>query len=205
MYSLVLLPLVGCTNVKWSTTQTCTYGPTGLTTCTTSVTVGNGPTAPPIQKNDFEANAPESFTVIASAPASNFTVASNDPAQATFTAVTDTGYTASVTVNLQQVASTTDPVNPGDAVFTWAVVDSPQLDTWVQNVTANTSATLQLSGTSTLPLQSYAIPGIYTLSTEYNGPESGVIGPAESTINIPSSSPCGPDQHIKCIIPPTNS
>jgi hypothetical protein len=201
----LMLPLTGCSNVKWSATVSCSENTqTGVTTCTESVTVGS-PTPPSQPKpqlalSDFEANPPQSFTVIGNAPASNFVVNTSTPAQSTFTAITDTGYTATVTVDLQRVTSTTAPVNPGDAVFTWAVVNSPQLQAWVANVQSNTVSTLQLSGSNVLPLLSLGNAGTYTITGEINANSTGVLNAGSSTIGI--TSPCGPDPHVKCTEPP---
>jgi hypothetical protein len=104
-----------------------------------------------VEPTDLQANPPSSFTIIASAPASKFALNTNSPAQTTLTAVTDTGYTASVTVNLEQVESTTAPVNEGDAVYTWAVPNNEAVSTWVQQISENTVNTVQLSSSSGLP------------------------------------------------------
>ena len=182
---------------------------TGAVSCTYSVSGGNGPSptkpAPQLALSDFEASPATSFTLIASAPASNFIVNRNQPAQSTITATTDTGYTASVTVDLQQVTSTTLPVNPGDAVYTWSVVNSPQLEAWTQNIEANTISTLQISGSSGLPLLPLGNPGLYTISGQINSNATGLLGIGSSAIGLAPSGPkCGSNCPVQPDQPPTN-
>ena len=140
---LTLLPLDGCGKTTYSLSCSINTS-TGQTTCTLGIAYSTQAVGDFLNFANNVSSSPSSYTVIASAPATYFSLNPNIPPQSTFTAVTDTGYTSTITVNLQAVPSTTPPVNPGDAVFTFAVVGSDALNAWVANVAANTVSTLQI-------------------------------------------------------------
>jgi hypothetical protein len=140
------------------------------------------------------------FTQIVSANAINFTPNPTSPAQATITASTDTGYQSSITANLEQVTSTTSPVNSGDAVYTYAIssADETAVNNWINTVANNSSANATLTATSNVPLTSAGIGGTYI--TTGQGNVVGSTGPLTigSATTIVPNNPCGTGVHTKC-------
>lgn len=193
----MMLTTTGCPKVAdtITTTYTESCGPSGCTytfTISNSINI-NGPTAPPKPQAS-------QFTSIVSANAANFTPNPVSPAQATISATTDQGYSSSITVNLEQVASTTAPVNSGDAVYTYAVssADTTAVNNWVNTVANNSTANATLTATSIIPLASAGIGGTYTTTGQGN-----VVG-ATAPLTIGSgtvviqNNPCGTGTHTKC-------
>jgi hypothetical protein len=200
----MMLTTTGCPKVSGTITTTYTEtqscGPAGCTTTITFTVGGNinigggtgGTTPPKPQASDF--------TSIVSANAANFTPSPLSPAQATLSATTDQGYTSSITVNLEQVASTTAPVNSGDAVYTYAIssADTTAVNNWVNTVASNSNATANMTASTTVPLASAGIGGSYT--TTGQGNTTGATAPltiGSGTVII-ANNPCGTGTHTKC-------
>ncbi len=151
-----------------------------------------------LSPTDFEQNSPTSFTIIANAPSGAFALDPNSPAQSTLTATTDTGYTSSVTVTLQQVTSTTVPVSNGDTVYTWSVPSTTALANWQQAVASHTTNSMQVTISSGLPLLSTA-SGTYTIPVQINSNATGVMDEGSTSITVPQTNmSCGYPSYRWC-------
>lgn len=181
---------------RGSVTETCGGGKPCQTSGTGSVmiTIKNNMVVSGLDPSTLASLSPSDFTTITSLDASNFSPNTSSPAQATLTASTDTGYSSSITVNLQQVASSTPPVNTGDAVHTYAVSDANlgQVTAWLQQVSNNTSSAAQITSVASLPMNSAGNPGTYTLSGQANSNSTGLVSVGSATMTVaPPSNDCG--------------
>lgn len=195
----ILFGTTGCPHTSvtasGSYSETCGGGKpcSTTTTGTVSVTIGGTSKVSGLDPGTIASLSPSEFTTITSVPASNFLPNPNSPAQSTLTASTDTGYSSSITINLQQVTSTTPPVNSGDAVYTYGIVSSAdsQVTQWLQQVAANTNATAEITSVSNLPMTSLGNPGSYTLSGQANSNLTGLVNVGSSTLTVPANNGCG--------------
>lgn len=192
---LALLALTGCTrSVKASVSANSNGVVTG--TVSMSWTVKSQIAVANVSPSDLGQNPATSFAIIVNAPSDAFAVNPNSPAQTTLTATTDTGYTSSVTVTLQQVASSTAPVSSGDAVYTWSVPNTAALNAWEQDVAAHTTSTMQVTSSSGLPLMTTK-SGTYTIPVQINNNSTGVMNEGSTSITVPPTNmSCGyPSYH----------
>lgn len=192
---LALFTLTGCTHtVKASVSANSKGVVTG--TVSWSWTVQSQISVADVSPSDLQQNPPTSFTIIVNAPSDAFAVNSNSPAQTTLTATTDTGYTSSITVTLQQVASSTAPVSNGDAVYTWSVPNTTALTNWAQAVASHTTNSMQLTSAAGLPLVSTKA-GTYTIPVQINSNATGVMDEGSTSITMPPTNmSCGyPSYH----------
>lgn len=192
---LTLFALAGC---KAEISASASASSTGVVTVGTKITwhLNSQIQLADLSPSGFEQNPPSSFTIIANAPSDAFTVDPNSPPQTTLTATTDTGYTSSVTVTLQQVASTTAPVSSGDEVYTWTVPNTTALSNWAQAVASHTTNSMQLTSSSEFPLVSTKA-GTYTLAVQINSNATGVMNEGSTSVTVPPTNmSCGyPSYH----------
>jgi hypothetical protein len=144
------------------------------------------------------------FVVSASLPSSAFSPNPSAQAVTTLTATTDTGYTSSIQVVLQPTAAAINPINAGDAVYSYALSDTPELEAWVATVAANSSSSVTITNDGNLPFVGTA--GDYSIGLQI----TSVVTDPSSVVTVsyseapPDDSPC-PLSHPHCSeLPPGN-
>lgn len=163
--------------VRWSVLLALIAGCTGPSTTTFTVECDQNGSCKVTKKQAQNGAAPQDFSAAASSASvqayrlilnlpSDIVLNTSSPVQATLTATTDTGYTSSITVTLQPTTSTTAPVAPGDAVYTFLLPYTSAVANWASAATANanTSINVDTSIISALTLQ--GIPGTYTVTIQ---------------------------------------
>ncbi len=205
---LTLFCLQGChvSQVAISTQVSCPTGGSSAGNCT--VTVGATTTIVPnavadtVGSDDLRSTTDGSYIVSASVPGSAFIADPNSTPTTTISVVTDTGYSSSITLSLTQVAPAISPINGGDVVYSYNLTDTPELDAWIQQVSANTISTMTLTNSSGLPVQFVGDPGDYTFTTVLTSNSTGTTAPSsvQVTYETPSGSGCGTG-HQKCTDP----
>lgn len=198
LISIAAMSLVLQTGCKTSESASVTVSSNGTVSGTIKFTVSSKIVSAYVTPAEIQSIPPSSYTIIASVPSANFSSNTSSPTQTTFTAVTDNGYSASATVDLVPVASTTPPANSGDTVYTFAVQNTPELSTWVQEVAAHTTSTFKLTSSTQIPLLSSGTPGNYTISVQINSNETGVVNEGSAAITIPRAEGCNPYNHAIC-------
>jgi hypothetical protein len=132
------------------------------------------------------------YTIIITAPSNELALDPNNPAQATLTATTDTGYTASILVNMTFVSSAPSTLVSGDTDYTFSLPASDALANWVNTVNLNTSKTATVGASSSTTFILSGIPGTYTVYLQIASPQIGKVAIGESTFtDTTSTSDCG--------------
>jgi hypothetical protein len=157
-----------------------------------------------IAQSDLSQFPAAGFVVSASVPSSAFSSDSSSQAVTTLTATTDTGYTSSIQVVLQSTAAAINPINAGDAVYSYVLPDTPQLEAWSATVAANTNSSASITSDGNLPFTGTG--GTYTIGLQIT---STVTDPSQvATVPYseapPDDNPC-PLSHPHCSeLPPGN-
>lgn len=159
--------------------------------------------------SDFRAAASSgsvlAFRLILNLP-SDAVINTQSPVQATLSGTTDKGYTSSVTVTLQPTTSTTQPIAPGDTVYTFLLPNSSEVTNWASTVAANANASINVSSSIVAALNLLGNAGSYVVTiqevTEQTGTTTvgsvGVTDPGPGNGGTcPPGKPCpvGPPQN----------
>lgn len=155
-----------------------------------------------VPASDFAVSQSAGYTAIVNAPSADFALDSQNQVQTTLTATTDRGYTSSVTVTLQPVASTTAPVASGDTVYTFALQNTTALNSWVQAVQQNMTSSVTINSSTGAVFDTSQNAGTYTLNVQVNSTQTGMqpIG----SVSYADPGPPDPSQctHSPCYIQP---
>ncbi len=183
-----LTALLVATTTGCSVSGSCTVSGGSGTATSGSCTIRVSTNATGVTAMDF-ANAPSSgYSVIVNVPASNFTYDANSTTQTTLTATTDTGYTSSVVVDMQQVASTTAPVADGYAVYAFAAPNTASLQNWVQSVSQHTNQTVTVSSDTLAGFQDLGAAGNYTFYVSISSTQTGTVSVGSTTYRSTGSN-----------------
>lgn len=198
-YLIVLTPgflgLQGCHvgSVSFTGSAACTVNGPNAGDCTVTaggvVNILPGAKAQYVSANDMAATTDGSYVLSVSAPSTQFTTSAGDVAVTTITANTDTGYSSTITLPLTPVNPVVSPANSGDAVYSYNLPSSPQLAAWTQQVTANTSASMDITSTATVPLRSTGTAGSPTLTSTVTSNSIGTVNAGNINFTTMTSGP----------------
>jgi hypothetical protein len=144
-----------------------------------------------VAQSDLSQFAYAGFVVSASVPSSAFSPDSSSQAVTTLTATTDTGFTSSIQVVLQTTSAAIDPINSGDAVYSYVLPDTPELEAWSATVAANTNSSATITSNGNLPFTGTS--GTYPIGLQIT---SIVADP--SPVATVSYSESAPDDNNPC-------
>lgn len=202
--SILLLIAVGCSAsgpAQKSVTDTChgtsNTGPDGSYSCTENTSQSQDGIAP----SDFTAAASSSsvlaFRLILNLP-SDAVINTQSPVQATLSGTTDKGYTSSITVTLQPTTSTTQPIAPGDTVYTFLLPNSSEVTSWASTVAANANSSINVSSSIVAGLNLLGNAGSYVVTIQEVTGQTGLttVGSVGVTDPGPSAGcpPCPPNK-----------
>ena len=196
--------------VRWSVLFVLIAGCAGPSTTTFTVECDQNGSCKVTKKQTQNGAAPQDFSAAASSTSvqayrlilnlpSDIVLNASSPVQATLTATTDTGYTSSITVTMQPTTTTTAPVAPGDAVYTFLLPYTSAVANWASAATANanTSINVDTSVVSALTLQ--GAPGTYTVTIQEITEQTG-LGTTGS-VGITDGGGGGTGNHCKKACP----
>jgi hypothetical protein len=205
--ALLMLMVSGCRVQSYTIGGTSSYNSTtGSTeTVTTTIQIVPHATVGNVDPTDLSSTASSNIVFPTSQDALNFSPDSSGIPTATLVATTDTGYQTSVTVQLQPVSAAINPLNPGDAVYSYAITDSPALETWAQQASQNAQSSVSLAATGSLPFISAQAPGNYTLSGQTTSSVTDPSGVATAIYSVPDPNNNGCNGRPHCLVlPPGN-
>ena len=183
----------------------CQQNSDGSMTCANTTEQTRDGASPQDVSSAASSTSVSAYRLIVNLP-SDVTINTQSPVQATLSATTDTGYTSSITVDLQPTTSTTQPVAPGDTVHTFLLPDTAQVTNWAATVTANSKSTVNVNSSIISGLNLLGSPGSYTVTIQQVTQQTGVStvgsvgvtdpGPSSGG-NCPPNKPCpvGPPQN----------
>jgi hypothetical protein len=208
--SAAILPLVlsGCHVQMYQIAESESYNSeTGAwtTTITQTVTIVPHAVVGNVDPTDLSSIASSGITFSSSQDAQNFSPDSSGTPTATLVATTDTGYQTTVTVQLQPVSSAINPVNSGDAVYSYAIVGSPEIDNWAQAASQNAQSSVSVSAVGSLPFVSQQIPGTYTLAGQTTSQVTDPSSVSTASYYVPDTGGDGCSGRPYCyVVPPGN-
>jgi hypothetical protein len=128
------------------------------------------------------------YEIIITVPSNELTLDPNSTSQATLTATTDTGYTASILENMTFVSSAPSTLVSGDTGYTFSLPASDALTNWVNSVNLNTSETITVAASSSTTFVLAGVPGTYTAYFQIASPQIGSVSRGESTFTDTTST-----------------
>ncbi len=209
--STFALMTTGCThpvNVTYSLAPSVSYSTkNGLTTGV----IGTIKVTPQSQvvgltPGDLLAATPADGSVVAFYP-TGFSYSSSDPATATFTATTDTGYSSTTVVELQQCNCYVGAVPTGYSAYAFQIASSnvSAWEAWMAQVAANTDASANISVSSTIAASEVNPPaGTYNATSGAVDQSGETIATATAPITVapPPTVGCGAgNNHVICTKP----
>lgn len=196
--TMVAVILAGCSSGTTTVKMSCTQNSDGSYSCTNTNQQLQDGVAPQDLTAAAGSNSVTAFRLILNLP-SDAVLNTHSPVQATLSATTDRGYTAAITVTLQQTTSTTQPVAPGDTVYTFLLPNTSEVSNWAASVAANANSSINVTSSSVSGMNLLGNPGSYTATiqeiTEQTGLTTvgsvGFTDPGPSSGNpCPSNRPC---------------
>ena len=189
----LLLLLNGCHVESYQVSSSVSVSSTGTVTTTVGVSATIKPNAvmSNVEASDVAALPSTGFVVSASLPSSNFTPDGSNIPTTTITAVTDTGFTSSITVQLQPTNPVIGPINTGDAVYSYAVPSTSALNSWAQEVSQNTASSATITSTGGLPFISAQNPGTYPVTVEVSNTQTSPTTSSTQYTVVPQNNGCG--------------
>lgn len=205
--SLLALIGAGCsgtpTKILKVTCQRVTGG--GGTSCTATTQQSQDGVAPQDVSSAASSSSVSAYRLILNLP-SDVVINTQSPVQATLSATTDTGYTSSITVDLQSTTSTTQPIAAGDTVYTFLLPNTAQVTDWAATVTTNSNSSININSSIISGLNLLGNPGSYSVTVQQVTEGTGLTtvgslgvtdpGPVGSGGTCPPNKPCpvGPPQ-----------
>jgi hypothetical protein len=199
----ILVTLTGCPkNVKQTISaqggMSVSNGPNGTTTTYSgqlgyAVTFQENGNIGGLTPDDLEGVTPSDIDLVVYAPQRWSYNSAADMATATFKATTDTGYTSTITVNLDQTGPTgTIPFNYTPYPFEVASSSAGSWEAWLSTVASNTNSTSSLSISASVPLmERWTAAGSYSFSAANIDPDGETDFSGSSSISIPAPPPSG--------------
>jgi len=177
---------------------------------------GNGATVCTVHDNQSQNQAsPQNLTSVATSSSisayrlivnlpSDAVINTQSPVQATLSATTDKGYTSTITVTLQPTTSTTQPVAPGDTVYTFLLPNTTQVTDWASTVAANANSSINVSSSILVGVNLLGTPGSYTVTIQNITEQAGLTTVGSSGVSDPGPSGSCPPNKPCPVGPPQN-
>lgn len=194
-WAVLALMIAGCSAGGGGISRTCTTDSDGNTSCKITIVQQQDAASPTDVTSGGSGSSVAAYRLILNLP-SDVALNISSPVQATLGATTDKGYTSSITVTMQPTTSTTQPVAPGDTVYTFLLPNTSEVTNWASAVVANATSSINVTSSIVSGMNLLGNPGTFTVTvqqiTEQTGPTTvgsiGVTDPGSST----GCPPCPP-------------
>lgn len=173
----------GSTSINTQTGAT-TVTVTGTVTIVPHIIVGN------VDPTDLASLASSGLTFSTSQNSQNFSPDNSTSPLVTLIATDGYGYRNTVTVPLQPVSAAIPPVNSGDAVYSYGIVENSALDSWAQSVAQNAQGFVGVNAVGTLPFVSAQNPGTYIVTNQITSLVTSPSSLVSASYDVPSNSGC---------------
>lgn len=174
-------------------------------TSSTTVTLQGSINIPLISPVELGEATPQDAMLVDFVPQA-FTYSTSDPAFATFTATTDTGYSSSFTAAIAECSTCySGSVPSGYSAYPFEIASSSAgaWETWMAQVAANTEDNATIVVTPSVPTTSITASGTYTDTSSVVDSSGNTDASASTTYTVPPppSNGCGGAGEVKCTDP----